>query len=71
MKVYEYKFNLKGSNGLKARGVCVANSLTDLYWHLDNVADPYSALFRVHLKNGNHFKKMGIIGINLVKYRLR
>lgn len=47
MKVYEYKFTAKGSNGLKARGVCVAESLNDLFWHLDNVADPYSALFRV------------------------
>jgi hypothetical protein len=44
--IYEFRFTLKGVNGRKARGVCEAKNLKELFWAIDRVADPYEATFR-------------------------
>jgi hypothetical protein len=44
--IYEFRFTQRGSNGKKARGICEANNLKELFWAIDRVADPYGISFR-------------------------
>ena len=44
--IYEFRFDLKGNDGKKARGFCEAKNLKELFWQIDKVANPFGASFR-------------------------
>ena len=44
--IYEFRFDLKGNDGKKARGVCEAKNLKELFWQIDRVGNPFGATFR-------------------------
>lgn len=46
MALYEFRFNTKGSDGLKARGIAEAKSLEELFWVIDRFGDPNQATYR-------------------------
>lgn len=46
MALYEFRFNHKGSDGLKARGIVEAKSIADLFWTIDRFGDPFNATYR-------------------------
>lgn len=45
--LYEFRFDIKGSDGKKCRGFVVASDMEDLFWQIDKFADPYSADIRL------------------------
>ena len=46
MALYEFRFSAKGSNGLKARGLAEAKSISELFWIIDRFGNPYEATYR-------------------------
>lgn len=46
MALYEFRFNHKGSDGLKARGLVEAKNLEELFWVIDRFGDPYNSNYR-------------------------
>ena len=46
MALYEFRFNHKGSDGLKARGLVEAKNLEELFWVIDRFGDPYNSTYR-------------------------
>lgn len=46
MALYEFRFNTKGSDGLKARGIAEAKSLEELFWVIDRFGDPNQVTYR-------------------------